>query len=60
MTNATNIASLSIGRDYAAGYSKHYEFVVFLGDTIAVRKGGFRSAATARRNGIKAAAELAA
>jgi hypothetical protein len=50
--------TLSIGRDYAAGYSSRYEYVLFRGETIIARKGGFKSAATARRNGIKAAAGL--
>lgn len=51
--------TLSVGRDYAAGYSASYEFVVFSGEKVVVRKGGFKSAATARRNGIKAAQEIA-
>jgi len=47
--------AISVGRDYAAGYSSSYEYVIFDGDSVVARKGGFKSAATARRNGIKAA-----
>lgn len=47
--------TLSVGRDYAAGYSNSYEFVIFSGDKVIARQGGFKSAATARRNGIKKA-----
>lgn len=54
MTEAT--ITLSVGRDYAAGYSNSYEFVLFRGEAVIARKGGFKSAAAARRNGIKAAA----
>lgn len=53
----TNL-NLSIGRDYAAGYSHSYEFVIFSGEKVVLRKGGFKSAATARRNGVKAAGDL--
>lgn len=56
MTEAT--ISLSVGRDYTAGYSSKYEYVLFRNDVVIARQGGFKSAATARRNGIKAAAAL--
>lgn len=52
--------SISTGRDYAHGYSARYEYCVFSNDKIVARKGGFKSSATARHNGIKAALELAA
>lgn len=48
--------SLSVGRDYKT--TSKYEFVVFDGDRVVTRQGGFKSAATARRNGIKAAQAL--
>ena len=51
--------SISVGRDYEAGYSSRYEFCIYQNDKIIARKGNFKSAATARRNGIKAAQELA-
>ena len=51
--------SLSVGRDYAAGYSNSYEFVIFKGDRVLARQGGFKSSATAKRNGVKAAQAFA-
>ena len=50
--------SMSVGRDYAAGYSHSYEYVIYAGERIAARKGGFKTAATARRHGLKRAEEL--
>ena len=50
--------TLSVGRDYAAGYSASYEYVLFADEKIVARKGGFKSAAAARRNGIRAAKEM--
>lgn len=52
--------NLSVGRDYAAGYSNSYEYVIFDGESVIARKGGFRNAAAARRAGIKAAQEIVA
>jgi hypothetical protein len=52
----TKAITLSVGRDYTPGYSSRYEFCVFCGDKLIVRKGGFKSAAAAKRHGIKVAA----
>lgn len=51
----TEAITISVGRDYAAGYSNSYEYVIFQGENVIARKGGFKSAATARRNALKAA-----
>lgn len=45
--------NLSVGRDYST--SSKYEFVIFYGDEIVLRKGGFKTAAAARRAGLAAA-----
>ena len=45
--------TMSVGRDYAAGYSNSYEYVIFNGETVIARKGGFKSAATARRHALR-------
>jgi hypothetical protein len=45
--------SISAGRDYNT-YNK-YEFVVFDGEEVITRKGGFSSNAAAKKAGLKAA-----
>jgi hypothetical protein len=47
------MVSISAGRDYST-YNK-YEFVVFDGENIVARKGGFASNSAAKKAGIKAA-----
>ena len=45
--------TMAAGRDYNT-YNK-YEFVVYDGENIVARKGGFSSSAAAKKAGIKAA-----
>jgi hypothetical protein len=49
---------VSVGRDYGLTVLIRYEYVVYKGEEVAHRRGGFKSAATARRNGLKMAAAL--
>jgi hypothetical protein len=50
---------VSVGRDYTT--PSKYEFVIFSDDeTIVARKGGFKSAAQARKAAVKAAEPLLA
>ena len=50
--NAEAPRTMSVGRDYNT-YDR-YEFVIFEGEEVLLRDGGFKSAATARRAGIRA------
>lgn len=52
MTEAETI-TLSVGRDYRL--ANRYEYVVFKGEDILIRAGCYKSAAQARRAGLKAA-----
>lgn len=50
---------MSVGRDYRLSMVR-YEFVIFEGEEIILRAGSFKSAATARRAGLRAYAALEA
>lgn len=41
--------TVSFGRDNAYGFSRSFEYVVFDGDKVFARKGGFKSIAAAKR-----------
>lgn len=47
--------TLSVGRDYRL--PSGYEYVLFRGEDVIARAGGFRTASKARREGIKFAHE---
>ena len=54
MTEAT---APNVGRDYTAGYSNSYEYVLFnAAEKVVARMGGFKSVAAARRAALKAIA----
>jgi hypothetical protein len=55
---AQDTISISAGRDYNT-YDR-YEFCVFDGEKVVIRKGGFSSNGAAKRAGIKAANEYLA
>ena len=44
---------LSVGRDYRS--ATRYEFVVYRGEDIIARDGGFKTSTQAKRAGVKAA-----
>lgn len=48
----TETARMSVGRDYNT--SSRYEYVVFKGEDVLIRAGCFKTAAQARKAGIKA------
>ena len=51
--------TMSVGRDYSVGaLASWYEFIVYRGEDIAARRGGFTSYGAAKRAGLKAAQSL--
>ena len=53
-TDTTQPLTLSAGRDYRFGaLTSDHEFCLYRGDDIVARRGGFKSAAAARRAGIR-------
>lgn len=57
-TDKSDNLSMSWGRDYASPLHGRYEYVIFRGEEVALREGGFKSSASAKRAGIKAAQSL--
>lgn len=56
MNNQMPAFSMSVGRDYRL--AGRYEYVIYRGEDIYSRAGCFKTAAQARRAGMKVAAQL--
>jgi hypothetical protein len=50
--------TMSVGRDYRSSLSTRYEYVIYCGQGVLTRQGGFTSSSAAKRAGVKRAREI--